>query len=117
VCEKYNIPIIADGGVNEFGDIAKALVAGATMVMAGGIFAECIDSPAEILNGHKIYRGSTSYDMKGKNHHIEGKTIDVPYSVKYSERFCEIKQALQSSISYAGGKDLSCFNLVEYIIV
>jgi GMP reductase len=117
MCEKYNIPMIADGGVEEFGDIAKALVAGATIVMAGGIFAECIDSPADIMNGRKIYRGSTSYDMKGRNHHIEGRTINVPYSVKYSERFCEIEQSLQSSISYAGGKDLSCFNLVNYIIV
>jgi GMP reductase len=117
MCEKYNIPMIADGGVEEFGDIAKALVAGATMVMAGGIFAECIDSPAAIINGQKEYRGSTSYAMKGKNNHIEGKTINMSYSVKYSERICEITQALQSSISYGGGKDLSCFNLVEYITV
>ena len=42
-------PIIADGGISECGDIAKALVAGATMVMAGGMFAACIDSPAETV--------------------------------------------------------------------
>jgi GMP reductase len=117
VCEKYNIPIIADGGVEEFGDIAKALTAGADMVMAGGIFAECIDSPAEILDGKKQYRGSTSFEMKGKNKHIEGKKIEISHTIKYSERLEEIKQALQSSISYAGGKDLSAFNLVDYIVV
>jgi GMP reductase len=117
ICEKYDIPMIADGGVEEFGDVAKALVAGATMVMAGGIFAECIDSPATIVNGRKEYRGSTSYDVKGRNNHIEGKTIQMAYNVKYSERICELTQALQSSISYGGGKDLSCFNLVEYIVV
>ena len=117
VCEKYNIPMIADGGIEEFGDIAKALTAGATMVMAGGLFAECIDSPAEILEGRKQYRGSTSYEMKGKNFHVEGRKLEINHSVKYSERLEEIKQALQSSISYAGGKDLSTFNLVEYITV
>jgi GMP reductase len=117
VCEKYNIPFIADGGIKEFGDIAKALTAGASMAMAGGIFAECIDSPAEIVNGYKQYRGSTSYEMKGKNLHIEGKKIEIVHSVKYLERLEEIKQALSSSISYAGGKDLSVFNLVNYITV
>ena len=117
VCEKYNIPLIADGGIEEFGDIAKALVAGADMVMAGGIFAECIDSPAQIVDGKKQYRGSTSYEMKGQNKHIEGRKLETPHSVKYEARLEEIKQALQSSISYAGGKDTSAFNLVDFIIV
>jgi GMP reductase len=115
VCDKYNIPFIADGGIEEFGDIAKALTAGATMVMAGGIFAECIDSPAEIIHGYKQYRGSTSYEMKGKNVHIEGKKVEIEHSVTYAERLVEIQQALASSISYGGGKDLSCFNHVQYI--
>ena len=43
-----NIPIIADGGIRCNGDIAKALVAGATMVMCGSIFAACTDSPANM---------------------------------------------------------------------
>jgi GMP reductase len=117
VCQKYNIPLIADGGVEEFGDIAKALVAGADMVMAGGIFAECIDSPAQIIDGKKQYRGSTSFEMKGSNNHIEGKKLEIIHSVKYEERLEEIKQALQSSISYAGGKDISAFNLVDFITI
>lgn len=117
VCEKYDIPFIADGGIEEFGDIAKALTAGATMVMAGGIFAECIDSPALIINGRKEYRGSTSFAMKGQNNHIEGRTITMERSVKYCERLEEIKQALQSSISYGGGVGLNCFNLVQYILI
>lgn len=117
VCQKYNIPMIADGGVEEFGDFAKALVAGADMVMAGGIFAECIDSPAQIVDGKKQYRGSTSFEMKGQNKHIEGRKLEITHTVKYNERLDEIKQALQSSISYAGGKDLSAFNLVDFIVV
>lgn len=49
------LPIIADGGVRENGDIAKALVAGADMVMAGSMFAACIDAPGEnIYNDENI---------------------------------------------------------------
>jgi len=40
-------PIIADGGIRTNGDFAKAIYAGATMVMAGSVFAACIDAPAE----------------------------------------------------------------------
>jgi GMP reductase len=81
VCEKYKIPFIADGGISEFGDIAKALTAGATMVMSGKLFAECIDSPAKIVDGYKQYRGSTSFEIKGKNSHIEGRKIEIKNSV------------------------------------
>jgi GMP reductase len=43
------VPIIADGGVRMHGDIAKAIVAGAEMVMVGSIFAACKDSPADSI--------------------------------------------------------------------
>jgi len=117
VCEKYNIPFIADGGIQEFGDIAKLLTAGATMGMSGKLFAECIDSPAEIINGHKQYRGSTSFELKGNNKHVEGRLVEIKHSVTYKERLEEISQALKSSVSYGGGKDLSTFNLVNFIEV
>lgn len=42
-------PIIADGGIRTNGDFAKALVAGGHMVMAGSVFAACIDSPADTV--------------------------------------------------------------------
>ena len=109
-----DVPIIADGGATHFGDVAKALVLGADMVMSGRWFAECIDSPARIKDGKKIYRGSTSFESKGHKNHIEGHTLAINEGCTYTERLQEIKQALQSSISYAGGKDLSCFNTVEW---
>lgn len=113
--ERYQgVPIIADGGLKHFGDVAKALVLGADMVMSGRWFAECIDSPARIEHGKKIYRGSTSYEAKGHNNHVEGQTLEIERACTYKERLEEIKQALQSSISYAGGKDLSAFNSVEW---
>jgi len=109
-----NVPIIADGGATHYGDVAKALVLGADMVMSGRWFAECIDSPAKIHNGKKIYRGSTSFESKGHNNHVEGHTLEITEGCTYSERLTEIQQALRSSISYAGGRDLSAFNNVSW---
>lgn len=110
----WKVPLIADGGARHYGDVAKALVFGASMVMSGNWFASCIDSPAKIVNGKKLYRGSTSYEAKGKRRHVEGKTLELEEGLTYADRLEEIKQALQSSISYAGGKDLSAFKSVEW---
>jgi len=112
-----HIPIIADGGATHYGDVAKALVFGATMVMSGGWFASCLDSPAKIVNGKKLYRGSTSYEAKGERKHVEGRQIELTEGLTYPERMEEIKQALQSSISYAGGKDLKAFQFVDWDII
>jgi GMP reductase len=109
-------PIIADGGAKYYGDIAKALVGGATMVMSGGMFAACTDSPAPDINGKKHYFGNASAFAKGKNLHVEGFDLQIENAgVSLTERMIEIKQALQSSISYGGGKDLSCFQTVNYV--
>ena len=118
----YPIPIIADGGIIHNGDIAKALVAGATMVMAGGLFASCEDSAAEIgYDGRKKYFGSaSSYSdgRKGGGKHIEGKLNRVDLGKTTIEgKLSEIAEDLQSSISYGGGRDLSCFSSVDYEII
>lgn len=114
--EEYelNTPIIADGGAKHYGDVAKALRFGASMVMSGGWFASCIDSPAKIVNGKKIYRGSTSYELKGHRKNVEGRQLELEEGTTYEQRLAEIKDAIQSSISYAGGKDLSAFRSVEW---
>jgi len=109
-------PIIADGGAKHYGDIAKALVAGATMIMSGGMFAACTDSPAPEVDGKKRYFGNASAVAKGKNLHVEGFDLQIEDAgVTLRERLDEIKQALQSSISYAGGWDLRCFDTVNYV--
>jgi GMP reductase len=109
-------PIIGDGGAKYYGDIAKSLVAGATMVMSGGLFASCNDSPAPNIDGKKHYFGNASATAKGQNIHVEGFDLHLEEAgLTLEERLNEIKQALQSSISYAGGKDLSCFSSVRYI--
>lgn len=112
----YDVPIIADGGAKHYGDVAKALVLGADMVMSGRWFAECIDSPAEIKHGQKVYRGSTSFEAKGHNTHVEGHTLTIEGGCSYADRLLEIKQALQSSISYAGGYNLQAFRNVDWYI-
>ena len=109
------VPIIADGGVQHIGDIPKALVAGAAMVMSGKLFASCINSPAKIIDNHKQYRGSTSFAAKKHNKHIEGKVIDLEADITVQEKLIEIKEALQSAISYAGGENLSSFQNVKWI--
>jgi GMP reductase len=113
------IPIIADGGVKCNGDIAKAIVAGATMVMAGGLFAACTDSPAvsSVVNNvpHKAYFGSASAENKGHNNNIEGKLTNIiSNGMTYEAKLNEIKQDVQSSISYAGGTDLTFLKSVSY---
>ena len=116
------VPIIADGGVKCNGDISKALVAGATMVMAGGMFAACTDSPAapSAVNNisHKAYFGSASEENKGHGNNIEGKLINIPCNgMTVGQKLAEITQDLQSSISYAGGDKLNALNKVKYIEV
>ena len=116
------IPIIADGGISCNGDIAKALVGGAKMVMAGGLFAACSDSPATLvkIDGayYRGYFGSASYQSKGHTDHIEGKLNKLQDNgMPYARKLKEIEQDLQSSISYAGGNSIDIFSDVEYCIV
>jgi GMP reductase len=113
-----NLPlIIADGGISCNGDIAKALVAGADMVMAGSMFARCIDSPAMVDPTDptkKLYFGSAS-SMNGNKKNIEGRTLSMPMNgMTYEQKLKEVYQDLTSAISYAGGSDLTAFNSVDY---
>ena len=138
-----DIPLIADGGVKCNGDVAKAMCAGADMVMVGGMFAECVDSPAENIiktlhTGffkseeyrptkyvpeykdvcYKRYYGSASQYNKGHTKNVEGVMREVPCNeLAYLEKLDEMTMDLQSSVSYAGGKDLNCLSNTEYLLV
>ena len=118
-----HIPVIADGGIRGNGDITKALVAGATMVMCGSMFAKLIDSPSAVFKDQhtgetlKEYYGSASYHNKGIMKNIEGRReLMTAEHITYLQKLKEIIEDLQSSISYAGGTTLDDLKRVEYLI-
>ena len=114
--------IMADGGVKDPGDIAKCLVLGADLVMAGGMFSGLVDSPGRIVRGndgknYKEFWGSASVYQAGKKNRIEGTKKRVPYKdCSILEEFQYIRECLQSAVSYGGGTDLSCFKEVRYVV-
>jgi IMP dehydrogenase len=59
--EKHNIPVIADGGVRQSGDITKAIAAGASSVMIGSLFAGLKESPGQLV----IYKGRQFKEYRG----------------------------------------------------
>ncbi|MCQ2682338.1 GMP reductase [Helicobacter pylori] len=114
-------PIIADGGIRTHGDIAKSIRFGATMVMIGSLFAGHEESSGETKaeNGvvYKEYFGSASEFQKGERKNIEGKKIWIQHKGSLKDTLVEMHQDLQSSISYAGGRDLEAIRKVDYVIV
>lgn len=114
-------PIIADGGIRTHGDIAKSIRFGASMVMIGSLFAGHEESPGKTIEKdgklYKEYFGSASEFQKGVKKNVEGKKMWVEHKGPLMETLIEMEQDLQSSISYAGGKDLNALRKVSYVIV
>ena len=114
-------PIIADGGIRTHGDIAKSVRFGASMVMIGSLFAGHEESPGVTYeeNGkkYKEYFGSASEFQKGEHKNVEGKKMYVEYKGPLKHTLIEMRQDLQSSISYAGGKELEAIRNVDYVVV
>jgi GMP reductase len=114
-------PIIADGGIRHHGDIAKSVRFGAAMVMVGSLFAGHEESPGNTVevDGQlfKEYYGSASDFNKGEYKHVEGKRILEPVKGKLADTLREMREDLQSSISYAGGRVLTDIRKVNYVIL
>jgi GMP reductase len=115
------VPIIADGGIVEHGDIAKALSFGATMVMAGSLFAGYDESAGSIIelgiDMYKEYFGSASKHNKNEQKNIEGKKTLIRYRGPMDRLLRELKEDLQSSISYVGGKNLEDLKKAKHVRV
>ncbi|UBH22430.1 GMP reductase [Macrococcus armenti] len=114
-------PLIADGGIRTHGDIAKSIRFGASMIMVGSLFAAHEESPGETIEKdgklYKEYFGSASEFQKGERKNVEGKKMFVEHKGSLKDTLIEIEQDLQSSISYAGGKDLESIRTVDYVVV
>ncbi len=114
-------PIIADGGIRHNGDIAKSIRMGASMVMIGSLFSGHEESPGQdvFIDGihYKEYYGSASQYQKGEYVNVEGKRELVEFKGSIQHTLTEMKQDLQSSISYAGGKDIDALRAVDYVLL
>jgi len=118
VAAEYGIPIIADGGVKYSGDIAKAIAAGANVVMIGSLLAGCEESPgeSEVYQGRqfKVYRGmgSLSAMAKGSKDRYfqennkklvpEGVEGRVPYKGATGDTLYQLTGGLRSGMGYCG---------------
>ncbi|GAP38453.1 GMP reductase [Piscinibacter sakaiensis] len=114
-------PIIADGGIRDHGDIAKSVRFGASMVMIGSLFAGHEESPGQTVEvdgkRYKEYYGSASDFNKGEYKHVEGKRILEPIKGPLARTLREMREDVQSSISYAGGTRLADIRRVNYVIL
>ncbi len=120
---KYNIPIIADGGIKYSGDLPKAIAAGADVIMMGSLFAGCDESPGdtEIYQGRKfkVYRGMGSiaameqgskdrYFQSGSKKLVpEGVEGRVPYKGPLSETIFQLLGGLRAGMGYCGAASIS----------
>ena len=114
-------PIIADGGIRDHGDIAKSVRFGASMVMIGSLFAGHEESPGQTVEVdgrlYKEYYGSASDFNKGEYKHVEGKRILEPIKGKLADTLREMREDVQSSISYGGGTKLFDIRKVNYVVL
>jgi GMP reductase len=114
-------PIIADGGIRHHGDIAKSVRFGAAMVMVGSLFAGHEESPGQTVEVdgklYKEYYGSASDFNKGEYKHVEGKRILEPIKGRLADTLREMREDLQSSVSYAGGRTLGDLRKVNSVVL
>lgn len=128
------IPIIADGGIRYSGDVVKALVAGASTIMAGSLFAGVEESPGEtiIYNGRKVksYRGMGSIEaMKegSKDRYFqdaeeeisklvpEGIVGNVPFKGSLHEVVYQYVGGLRAGMGYCGAKTVEDLQKAQFV--
>lgn len=124
--KKKGIPLIADGGIKQTGDVPKAIAAGADSVMIGGMFAGVEESPGEkvLFEGRsfKIYRGmgSISAMKKGsKDRYFQDAEDDisklvpegiegrVPFKGPLADTIYQLIGGLRAAMGYCGVKNIS----------
>ncbi len=125
VAKKHNIPVIADGGIRQSGDITKAIAAGASSVMLGSLFAGLKESPGQLVifkgRQFKEYRGMGSLGamVKGSAERYgqdntakadklvpEGVEGRVPYRGTLSDFMYQLVGGLRAGMGYCGAKNI-----------
>ncbi len=122
VASKYNIPVIADGGIKYSGDLVKAIAAGASVCMIGSLVAGCAESPGatEIYQGRqfKVYRGMGSlaamekgskdryFQESNKKLVPEGVEGRVPYKGPLADTVYQMLGGLRAGMGYCGCADI-----------
>ncbi|CAK7041935.1 IMP dehydrogenase [uncultured Phascolarctobacterium sp.] len=122
VARQYGIPIIADGGIKYSGDIAKAVAAGANVVMIGGLLAGTEESPGETIiyqgRSYKVYRGMGSLgamERGSKDRYFqdnadklvpEGIEGRVPFKGMAADTIFQLVGGLRAGMGYCGAKDI-----------
>jgi len=128
------VPVIADGGIKHTGDIAKAIAAGASTIMAGSLFAGVEESPGEsiIYEGRrfKSYRGMGSIEAMeqgSKDRYFqdveddikklvpEGIVGRVPYKGTLAEVVYQFVGGLRASMGYCGAKDIEALQNAKFV--
>jgi len=122
--QKYNIPVIADGGIKYSGDITKALAVGADSVMIGSLFAGTEESPGEVVlykgRSYKEYRGMGSLGAmkKGsKDRYFQGDNEEsklvpegiegrVSYKGRLSALIFQLLGGVRAGMGYCGVKNI-----------
>ena len=121
IADDYNVPIIADGGVRNIGDVCKGLACGADSIMLGSLLSGTKETPGTIEKIgkwpneqlHKKYRGSASLDSKksrGHNKNVEGNHKVIPYKGKVKRIINDIQDGIRSSFSYVGANTIDEFH-------
>ncbi len=108
--DKAGIPCIADGGIKFSGDITKALAAGASLVMIGGLFAGTEESPGETIlyqgRSYKVYRGMGSIAA------MERGSKDRYFQSHEEERSKLVPEGIEGRVPYKGTLAASVHQLV-----
>ena len=134
VAHKYDVPVIADGGLRYSGDVVKALAAGGDSVMMGSMLAGVEESPGEtiIYNGRKFkaYRGMGSIEAMeagSKDRYFQSEKCDsskfvpegivarVPYKGTLSETIYQLIGGLRSGMGYCGAKDIEALHEAKFV--
>lgn len=117
VAKKHNIPVIADGGLKNSGDIVKALAAGASSVMVGSLVSGTLETPGELKGGMKQYRGMASkaaqVSWRGEMPQgmaAEGESTQIPCKGSVVNVVEELMGGLRSGMTYLGADNLKAMS-------